>query len=507
MKFPKGWSSVMVNGLVMFLPYWAFLTSLRDESNIEPCSKDNWCDYARYFPLIAWQELRDIHVCPMWDNNGADSPFGQCLPHRLFRHVYVRNGQGQWWLDQAGVSPKCGNMTEDHCTTDLLSDPVKNMVYRQFSSVVYQVSVSIWAITRVVHDLLLLAGMPFNVTMAVSHFSTVALVWAAAASVIMTWNALELLPALNPHGHPNCACWFRLGFLTSVSAITSPVALTFHLFYKLEDSYRAYVGGDYLITKRYHVAFHMVQGVKGLNPMTSVLGVPVLGVPGGQKDSRRTSSRKGLVPREALCGHSLNHCFGRSVVSWLAIVGVITVASCWCLALPTIALRGTSLSLGLLNTFLPPDEHLGHKYLFYKTKNGLMMGHNEKWIFVVFLLLLFSICFGFAGALIFPGRTTMIRRILPTTMPLLAFISDKHAWDLKDPSALQEALERCPEILDCLQDEKNRIHKGLDLNFDEGHFLDEAVDKTLEKLSSGSSDGCRAREVLSEKSSCLLDGV
>lgn len=442
----------MTNGLLTFLPYWAFLRSLRESTDIEPCGKNGGCFYTRYSPFsLSYKNAIGIDVCSWWWK--SETPEKQCLPYQPFRHVYIENGVNQDWLKSAGVSPKCDNMTASECTEELIDFETKSTAYHETSSYFYTLSLVGWAITRVLHDILLVEGYKFHTTITISYFSTVFLTLACAASVFVSWNALELLPVIRPHNKQNCACWFRRGFFASVAAIATPVSLTFHMLYKYEDLYRAYAGGDYFITKKYHLARHLLHF---RNPMGSVLGVPSLGAPGHDvprdhlKDARDKTlgfDKVQVVHLSKLC------CLGRSRLSWMVMSGIFLAMFSWILALPTIALRAISIIYRIVVPLLPIDWTIKVTKFWRSAFNATIAGHYVRDYFgvvvtVSLILAIIVLILVVVQLFINPYSKWMkkITRLWPTCLPSLAYISDKHIWESADRNDLAECFKRCPEM-------------------------------------------------------------
>lgn len=474
--WPNGTFRVLIAGFTSFLPYITFLTSLRESSNLDPCTKALSCVYSQYFPRWQWVKLGEPEKIE--------------LPTEAFRHEVIWNGGSvKDWISNTPYNPVCANDTSHLDDSDMnkvchealdASSPSKNFVYEQTSSWTYQIFIYMWALTRIWHDIRVLRGKQFLETIVLSHISTICLFIACTASIFMAWNALELLPVKDPeyqgHKYTNCACWYRFGFVTSMLAFSIPFAITIHLLAKIEDTYRAYLGGDYLITRKFHIAYRLTESRK---PTGSLLGLRGLGA---DTLPIRTDSH---LPTNTIFDFSLTESlWRRSMISWGVFGMIFTLALCWSIALPTFILRSWSLFYDIMSSSLPPnffDQDRVRRFIIDHSDTlgaKICFGALVTCIAMVDLFLLVG--------MVKPSWGMYLNRLVQvvTTIPSLAFITDKRMWEASDPEGqkraernLIRAFEQCPEVAN-----KERIVAMLHLDAVKDAIAIRTLDNAIEEV-------------------------
>lgn len=251
------------------------------------------------------------------------------------------------------------NMTE--LCAQVPADKVWNPLPTSFAAHLFEVSILLWGLLRVIHDSLLVEEYSQTTTLMVSFWSAVTLTVAAASATFMAWSATEPLVAplrIVDHGVLNrtadfssergvhqCGCFFRFDALATTGVIGVPLSLTAHAFAKWDDLYRALVCGDYMITKKYHISIRLVEG-NGIKPDGTVLGTSGLGKPEKTKIEKMRS-----LPDAHLA--EAKSCFFMN----LKLVGFsmrFVLLLAWALPLPMLFLRALQLAAGRAPLLLTP---------------------------------------------------------------------------------------------------------------------------------------------------------
>lgn len=249
---------VFMAGVVFMVPYKAVQTAVNDLAGVEVCGPDANCIYQKSF---------------------ADGT----LPRSGWWYFTVTNGRmndnvnsGSQWLLHHNVSPTCESMTQQAMESQCRQLPASNIanpVSAGSCLTAFEIALLLWGISRIVHDWAVLAGAGHGNTLTLSFLSIVALLVCTVSSIMMAWSALE--PMYAPVGG-NCGCYFRFGFYAAAAIMATPISFSLHLIGKVENWMRAFLGGDYLLTQKFHVAHHLLES-RGLPATGSVLGVSGLG--------------------------------------------------------------------------------------------------------------------------------------------------------------------------------------------------------------------------------------
>ena len=179
-------------------------------------------------------------------------------------------------------SPLCprfdANSTEmaQHCSSNSMKEQVQNHLNLEstlVSSSIYATAICGWAVLKILHDFVLLAGWTVKSealslslglgSVACQLLATVMAFWLmlGAAGIFIAMDAQE-----------DCACYYRLPGFQMILMFSSPLLLMSMLLSKIECMGRALLCGDYIFAISYDIPYRIVSANIPHNPMGLMLG-------------------------------------------------------------------------------------------------------------------------------------------------------------------------------------------------------------------------------------------
>lgn len=189
-------------------------------------------------------------------------------------HVIVNGRHSPTCDEDYFLEPICPSYSEkqmvDKCETLEVRESIINPLKSSWLQYGYAACIVGWAISSLLHDLLLMQDKNEFLTLRLGCVSALFQLLALMAGFFWSQDVLkvfasEVIPGV-------CACFFVLPEIRAILAIMTPCLLYKECVGKLQQLHRAILVGDHLYFQAYNVPFALARDSQAVNPGTFVVG-------------------------------------------------------------------------------------------------------------------------------------------------------------------------------------------------------------------------------------------
>eukprot|EP00438_Fugacium_kawagutii_P012185 Skav205401 [mRNA] locus=scaffold1642:362375:363952:+ [translate_table: standard] len=188
--------------------------------------------------------------------------------------VVVNGNLSQSELSSDFLSPLCPTLSaqemQRRCDSSWARRQIINPLHNSWCRVLYVWCIAGWAISKVLHDWLLLGGAHEYTTLRIGCMSIFFQLMAVALAFFWSMGAVEVFVSELVPG--KCACYYVLPELEAILAIGTPCLLFVHAVKKLENVHRAPLVGDYLYYQQYDLPFRLASKSGAIDSNTCLIG-------------------------------------------------------------------------------------------------------------------------------------------------------------------------------------------------------------------------------------------